>query len=75
VLGHGDGIGAGSIHHGDALAGGGIEIDVVDTDPGPSDHPQLAGMFQKRGVNLHRRADDQRVGRLQLLRELALDLL
>ncbi len=72
--GHGNGIGAGSVHHGDAFAGGGIEVDVVDAHAGAPDHPQLSSVFQKRFVNLDRRTNDQRVRRLQLVRKLALDL-
>src|SRR5207248_3917492 len=49
VLSHGDGVGTGSIHDGDALASGSIEIDVVNPHPGTSDHPQLASMFEKLG--------------------------
>ena len=75
VLGHGDGIGAGSVHDRDALAGSGIQIDVVDAHAGAPDHPQLAGMFQQVGVHLHRRANDQRVRRLQLRRQFALHLI
>ena len=75
VLGHGDGIGAGSVHHRNALAGGGIQIDVIDAHAGAPDDPQLTGMFQQIGVHLHRRANDERVGRLQLRRQLALDLI
>ncbi len=75
VLGHGNGIGAGSVHDRDAFAGGGIQVDVVDAHAGASDHPQLAGMLQQFGVHLHRRADDQRVGRLQLRGQFAVDLI
>ena len=74
VFGHGDGIGAGSVHHRDALAGGGIKVDVVDANARASDHPQLVGMFEKLGIDLHRRADDERVRRLQLRRQLAVEL-
>ena len=33
------GVCAGSIHDRDALAGGGIKIDVVDPNPGAPNHP------------------------------------
>ena len=74
MFGHGDGIGAGRVHHGDAFAGGGIEIDVVHAHAGAPDDPQFAGVFQQVGIHLHRGANDERVGRLQLRRQLALDL-
>ncbi len=74
VLGHGDGIGTGSIHHCDALARGSIQINVVDAHAGAPDDPQFAGMFQQIGVHLHRRANDKRVSRLQMRRQLALHL-
>ena len=75
VLGHGNGIGAGSVHHRDAFAGGGIQVNVVHAHAGAPDDPQLVGMLQELGVHLHRRADDERIGRLQLGGQLAVELI
>src|SRR6266446_4057115 len=52
-----------------------IKANVVDADARASDYPQLARMFQKLGVDLHRGADDQRVCRFQLRRQLAVELI
>ena len=46
-------------HH--AAAGGGIDVDVVEADPGPADHHQLVGGRQHLVGDPRRRADDHRV--------------
>ena len=61
VLRHGNGIGAWRVHDRYALAGGGVQIDVVHAHPGAANHPQFAGMFEQCGVHLHRRSHDQRI--------------
>ncbi len=65
---HGDGIGAGSIHHRDTLAGSGVKVDIVDANARAPDHAQLVGMFEKLGIDLHCRANDEPVRRFQLRR-------
>ncbi len=66
VFRHGHGVCPGRIHHGYALARGRVQIDVVHAHAGPANYAQLLGMREQRGVDLHRRAHDQSVGRLHL---------
>jgi hypothetical protein len=51
VLGSTDGVGLGSIDHQDAGGGGGLQIDVVDPDAGPTDHPQPGCSFNQFRVD------------------------
>ena len=53
---------------------GGIEIDVVHSDASPPDHAQFLRMAQKRSIGIHGRAPDLRVGDLEMLPELAVQL-
>ena len=46
-------------HH--APLGGGGDVDVVESDPGASDDHQVGRGREELGVDLGRRADDQRV--------------
>ena len=71
---HGHGICPGRVHHRDALARGRIQIDVVHAHAGSADHAQLLRMRQQRRIRLHRRAHNQRVGRFEMLRKLAIEL-
>ena len=57
------------------FARGCVEVDVVDADAGASNHAQLLGMFQQRGVRLHRGAHDQGIGRFEVFGELAVELI
>ena len=41
-------VAAGRVHHHDALAGGGLGVDVVDADAGPGDRPQPVVALQRR---------------------------
>ncbi len=74
LLCHGHGIRPRSVHHGNALVRGRVEIDVVDSHTSASDHTQFFGMLKKRRVRLYRRADNQCVRRLQMGRQLAVKL-
>ncbi len=74
-LGHRYRVGAGRVHDCDALARGGVEIDVVHADTRAAYNPQLRCMLEQRGIDLHRRAHDQRVGRFQLRSQFAFDLI
>ena len=51
-----------------------FEIDVVHSHPGAPDHAQFLGMLEQLGIRLYRRAHDQCVRRLQMLRQLAIQL-
>ncbi len=75
VLRHGNGIGARRVHDRDPLTGGGVQIDVVHAHAGAANHPQFAGMFEQCGVHLHRRAHDERIRRLQLFGQFAVELI
>ena len=74
VFRHRHGVCSGRVHHRNALARGRVEIDVVHAHAGSTNNAQLLGMRQQGRVCLHRRADDQRISRLQLLRQLAVEL-
>ena len=56
MLGDGDRIAAGSVHHHDAALGGGIEIDVVDAHARASDHAQFGSLVHHGRVDEGRRA-------------------
>ena len=60
-------------HH--AASRRGIEVDVVEADPGPADDHQVVGGGEQLGVDRRGRADDQRLGpgdrREQLVRATA----
>jgi hypothetical protein len=43
MLGRGDGVAEGRVHHDDALGGGGLHVDVVDADLPADDFELLAG--------------------------------
>ena len=71
----GHGIGAGSVHDRDALAGGGFEIDVIDAHARPANHAQLGRMLQQSAVDLHGGTHNQRVGGFEVRRQLAFNLI
>ena len=54
------------------MAGGRLDVDVVDSDPGPSDHLQARGPLDQVGGHLGRGADDDRVVAVDDVLELAL---
>lgn len=47
-------------HH--ASLGGRRDVDVVESDTGPTDNDQLGPCLQHRAVDLRSRSDDQRLG-------------
>ncbi len=61
-LGDRDCIGPGGVHDDDAGVGGGIDVDVVDSDARTTNDAQLRRGGQQLGVDLHGGADDERVG-------------
>ncbi len=61
-LGDGDGVGAGRVHHHDAVVGGGGGVDVVDAHAGAADDAELGRVLEQRGVGLDGGADDEGVG-------------
>src|SRR4029078_5503879 len=61
VLGGGDRVAEGGVHHHDPLGGGGGDFAVVDTDPGPADDAQTAGLGDQVGGQLGGRADGEAV--------------
>ena len=61
VLGGGDRVAEGRVHHHDALGRGGRDIDVVDADAGAADDAQVAGLVDQVGGHLGRRADGEAV--------------
>ena len=62
VLGGGDVVAAGRVHHHDAALGRGRDVDVVDADAGAADDLQLAvPASMMSAVTLRAAADDQRV--------------
>ena len=62
VLGGGDGIAEGRVHHDDALGGRGGHVDIVDADAGAADHAQPAiRLGQHLLGHLGRRADGEPV--------------
>ena len=62
VFGRGDGIAARGVHHNDALAGGGLGVDVVHADAGPGNRPQALVAGQGFGGDFHAAAADGPVG-------------
>ena len=61
VLGRGQGGGCGGIQDENALGGGGIEVDVVNTDTGPGDGFQDARVFKHFGRHFCAGANDERI--------------
>ncbi len=74
MLGDADGISAGRIHDQHALAGGGVEVDVVDAHAGASDHYQALGVLQQLSRHLRRAAHQQSIGVAYFHGDLALGL-
>ena len=72
VLGRGDGIAVGRVHHDDALGGRGREIDIVDPDAGAADDLEVLGAIEQLGGNLGGRADGKPVELADHFRELIL---
>ena len=71
MLGRGDRVRRGRVDDEAARGGRGLQVDVVDADAGAADYFQTAARGRKdRGVDLRRRADDERVGGLALFVEL-----
>jgi hypothetical protein len=62
VLGRGEDVRLRCVHHHHALGGGGIDVDVVEPDPGPTHHDQVTARGQHVGGHGGGRADDQGVG-------------
>ena len=62
VLGDGNSIAAGRIHHHDAALGGGVEIDVVDAHAGAPDDAQLGSLVHHGRVDEGRRANHDGIG-------------
>ena len=54
---------------------GSIEVDVVHANTGSPDYTQFLGVLQKRSVRLHRRAHNQCISGLEMLRKLAVQLI
>ena len=71
LLGDGNSISAGRVHYGDAFAGGGIQINVVNAHSGAANDAQLGRVFQQCRVHLHGGTDNEGVGGLQRLRQVA----
>ena len=61
LLGGGDDGRVGRVRDDDPAPGGGVDVDVVDPDPGAADHLQAVGLLDQVGGQLRRRADDDRV--------------
>ena len=61
VLGGGDGVAVGRIHHHDAGVGGCLDVDGIDANAGAADHLEPARLGQRLGRNLGGRADDEAV--------------
>ena len=61
-FGYGYGVGAGGIHDDDALAGGGVGVDVIYAYSGAADDAEFGGGFEEFGVGLNGGADYERVG-------------
>src|SRR5262249_642155 len=53
---------AGRVHHENSVLRGGIDINVVDTDPGPSDNFQPARLLHQFAVDCRGAAYDNAVG-------------
>src|SRR5581483_7585071 len=61
VLGRGDDRGVRRVRDDDPASRRGLDVDVVDADPGAPDHLQPGGALDEVGGELGRRADDDRV--------------
>jgi len=57
-----DGVSAGGVHHQDAAAGGGLEVNVVHARPGPSDDLEALGALEEFGRDLCAATHYQGVG-------------
>ena len=75
VLGDRHRVCAGGVHHGDALLGGGFQVDVIHAHAGAADHAELGSGREHARVHLDGGAHDQRVGIHQVGRKFAFDLL
>ena len=75
MLGRADGIAPRRIHDENALARGGICVDIVDTNAGAADHAQLRRRLQQLRIRLHRRADDKPISIGQLCGQPVLNLI
>ena len=62
MLGRGDRVAAGGVHHHDPLASRGGYVDVIDPDPGPDDHLEPRLVKQDLGGELRPRSDHDAVG-------------
>jgi hypothetical protein len=61
ALGCGDDVGLRCVGDQDSALGRGRHVDVVDSDAGPADRLQPPRVFEQRGVELGRRADQDAV--------------
>ena len=61
VLGGGDRVGVGGVHDDHPAAGGLVDVDVVDADPGPADDLEPVTGLEHGGGDLGVGADDQGV--------------
>lgn len=61
LLGGGDRVSAGRVHHHNPLAGGGRSVDIVNADAGTGDGLQAAVARQRIGGDLHAAAADRAV--------------
>ena len=61
VLGGGDRVAEGRVHHDDPARRGGGDVDVVHADPGAADHPERVGLRDDLGRGLGGRADGEPV--------------
>ena len=75
MLGHGNRVRARGVHHRDAAASSGFQINVVHAHAGAADHPQLGGVRKQIGIHIHRRTHQQGIGIAHLLGQIAVDLL
>jgi hypothetical protein len=81
VLGGGDRVAEGRVHHHDPARGGGGEVDIVDADAGAADDLESVGLLQQRGGGLRGGADGEAViaadrggQRLRILAELGAEI-
>src|SRR5690606_31254880 len=61
MLGGGDGVAEGRVHHDDAAARGGGDVDIVDADAGAADHLEVGGGSDQLLRDLGGRADGEAV--------------
>ena len=61
VLGRGQNVRLGSVHHENAMTGGGLDIHVVQSDARPAHDLEVLGALQEGRVDLRCRADNERV--------------